>query len=46
MGRWEFKNDTSMLESAKIEIMKGNKVVMYKENGIYIMIVWELNNSK
>lgn len=34
-----------MLESAKIEIMKGNKVVMYEQDGKYIMIVWENYNS-
>lgn len=41
MSRWEFKNEQSALESAHIEILKGNKVVIFNENGTTIMIIWE-----
>ena len=41
MSRWEFKSDTSMLESARFEVLKGNKVVMYEENGKFVLIIWE-----
>lgn len=42
MGKWTFTSIQSVIESAKIEIMKGNKVVMYKDiDDKYILIVWE-----
>lgn len=42
MSKWEFSNIQSVIESAKIEIMKGNKVVMYKDtHGQYVLIVWD-----
>lgn len=37
----EFTDMKSIAESAMIEVLLGNKVVLYEENGKYIMIVWK-----